>query len=408
MRLLELAAGRDQMVDLRTHLDRYGRLQLHGYNGPKGPVPLADLAARARLAGRGGAGFPIAMKMRSVAAQPRHPAVVLANGAEGEPASRKDETLLSLVPHLVIDGAVLAADSVGADVVHICVHRDGAARAVRSAIRERERARLDPVSVHVHEVPDGYVASQETALIHFLNDGKPLPTSVPPLPFRRGVGGRPTLVSNVETLAHLSLLARHGEQWFGQVGTPESPGTTLLTVSGAVARPGVVEVAMGTRLGDVIDAAGPSALQAVLIGGYFGTWVPARLAWGLRLAPDTLRAAGAHLGAGVLVALPQGVCGLAETLGIADWLAGQNAGQCGPCVNGLPATVDVLGAVVSGRGGRRGIDRLRQLLDLVEGRGACRHPDGVARLVRSALTAFEDDLRLHASGGVCPAYGRTA
>jgi NADH:ubiquinone oxidoreductase subunit F (NADH-binding) len=408
MRLLELARDRDRPVDLRTHLSRYGDLPLAGYSGPRGPVPLADLAARVRLTGRGGAGFPIASKLRSVAAQGGRSAVVLANGAEGEPASGKDETLLTSVPHLVLDGAVLAADAVGADVVHVCVHRRRAAAAVAAAVRERERARLDGVRVAVHEVPDGYVASQETALINFLNGGKPLPTSVPPLPFRRGVAGRPTLVSNVETLAHLALLARYGAAWFAEVGTPECPGTTLLTVSGAVDRPGVIEVALGTRLGDVLEAAGPSPLQAVLIGGYFGTWVPARLAWGLRLTPDTLRAAGAHLGAGVLVALPEGVCGLAETLGIAEWLSGQNAGQCGPCFNGLPAIVDVLRAVVAGQAGRRGLDRLRQLLELVEGRGACRHPDGVARLVRSALSAFQNDVHLHSSGAVCPAYGRTA
>lgn len=407
-RLLELAGRPDQPVSLAHHAARYGALPLRGYRGRHGPVPLADLAERAALRGRGGAGFPLATKLRAVASARRRPAFVVANGAEGEPASRKDRTLLTRVPHLVLDGAVLAAEAIGAQTVHLCVHNGSAARSARAAVGERARRAEDPVPIEVHEVPDRYVSSQETALINYLNGRSALPSAVPPLPVERGVRGKPTLVSNVETLAQLALLARYGADWYARVGTPAAPGTTLITLTGGVRFPGVVEVAYGSALREVLARAGAADLQAVLVGGYFGSWLSAERASSLRLEPDALRAAGASLGAGVLIPLPHGICGLTETLEIASWLAAQNAGQCGPCFNGLPALAATLRAVIGGRGGKAGLTRLRELCGLVEGRGACRHPDGTARLVRSALDVFEADLSAHLAGAPCRAMSRPA
>lgn len=402
-RLLELAGGQSP-VPFAAHQARYGPLPLSSYSGPRGPALLAETVERAHLSGRGGAGFPLAAKLRAVAATPRRPAYVVANGAEGEPASRKDRLLLSRVPHLVLDGAVLAADCVGASEVHLCVHRGALAPTVAAAVRERR----DPVTVAVHEVPDGYVSSQETSLLNFLAGRRALPSTIPPLPAQRGLRGRPTLVSNVETLAHLALLARYGPRWFAEVGTAEAPGTFLATLAGAVREQGVREVPFGTPLTELLAAAGAVDLQAVLLGGYFGTWLSAGAARNLRLAPDALRLVGANLGAAVVLALPQGICGLGETLQIAEWLSGQRARQCGPCINGLPAIVDTLAALVSGRGGQRALRRLSELAGLVNGRGACRHPDGVVRLVGSALRAFEDDVAAHAAGAPCRALERSA
>jgi len=403
VRLLEMVA--DHPVGHVEHRARYGSLPLRGFGGPRGPMLLADTAARARLTGRGGAGFPLATKLRAVATQPRGPAVVVANGAEGEPASRKDRTLLGRVPHLVLDGAVLAADAVGADTVHVCVHPGPAVAVVTHAVAERGRAGVDPVFIQVHEVPGRYVASQETALIGWLGGGPALPTFTPPRPSERGVRGRPTLVSNVETLAQLALLARYGERWYAEVGTPEAPGSVLLTVGGAVARPAVQEVAYGTRLGTVLDDAGAGGLAAVLLGGYFGSWLPMPDAGDLEIAPETLRAAGAALGAGVILALPRGGCGLADTARIVTWLADQNAGQCGPCVNGLPAIAGALDALAAGRADRELVHRLRHWLTRVERRGACQHPDGVARLVRSTLQVFDAEVQRHLRGDRCAPGG---
>jgi NADH:ubiquinone oxidoreductase subunit F (NADH-binding) len=213
-------------------------------------------------------------------------------------------------------------------------------------------------------------------------------------------------VQNVETLAHLAMIARYGAGWFRAAGTPDEPGTFLATVTGAVPAPGVVEAGYGVPLGDLIAAAGgPSAvLGAVLIGGYHGGWVPVDPA--LPVSRAALAPFGASPGAGVVVALPASTCGLGETARIAGYLAGESARQCGPCVNGLPrlaATMTDLAYRRSRPGLPAEVDRL---IGLVTGRGACRHPDGTARLIASAMRAFEADVSAHLAG-YCLATGAT-
>jgi NADH:ubiquinone oxidoreductase subunit F (NADH-binding) len=186
-------------------------------------------------------------------------------------------------------------------------------------------------------------------------------------------------------------------------------------VSGAARHPGVYEIPFGTPVRDVLALAGGGGIggvQAVLAGGYFGTWLPGGAALGTPAAPDALRAAGASFGAGIFLVLPAAGCGLAETARVVRYLAGQGAGQCGPCLNGLPAIADALEQVAYGTesGGRgahgRALRWLRDLFELVEGRGACHLPDGVARLAASALRVFADDVRSHERGPCLPARGR--
>jgi NADH:ubiquinone oxidoreductase subunit F (NADH-binding) len=387
-------------MPLAEHLDLHGSFLLRGYGGDRGPTMLIDAVERAGLTGHGGAGFPTARKMRAVAGR-RRPVVVV-NAAEGEPASRKDELLTRTRPHLVLDGAVLAADAVGAPEVIVALHSGPSS--VRAAISERQAAGIDPIAIKMVHVPPDYVASEESALVRFLSGAQALPTFTPPRPYERGVNGRSTLVQNAETLAHLALIARHGDQWFRSVGTPTAPGSLLMTVGGAVQRPGVYELAFGMPLSAAFDAAGglTEPVQAVLVGGYFGAWLPAETALRVRLTPADLIAAGAALGAGVLLALPASACGLAETQRVTSWLASQSAGQCGPCTLGLPAIAEDL-ALLSRSGNTTNVrNRLQRRLRLVEGRGACRHPDGTARFVASALQTFEADLARHRRGNPCP------
>jgi NADH:ubiquinone oxidoreductase subunit F (NADH-binding) len=389
-----------------------------------GPPPFADAGSvapdaliiaveRSGLTGRGGAGFPAGRKMRAVAEAGRRGGplrsqvgtVVIANGAESEPASGKDRLLLSQAPHLVLDGIVLAAEAVGATRAYLCVH--GNHGLLRAAVTSRERAGLSRVPVQVVEVPGGYLASQETALIGLLNGTGARPAFVPPRPSERGVRRHPTLVQNAETLAHIALIARYGPDWFRELGTPSAPGSALVTVTGAIARPGVYEVALGTTIGDLLDRAGGPAepAQAVLAGGYFGGWLTLPAARTVRLTDPSLRAAGAALGPGVLVVLPESSCPLAETARVTSYLASQSAGQCGPCSNGLPALADALGHVAFERPATDVLNWTHDLLGLVSGRGACHLPDGAAGLVGSALRTFAADLRYHASRGPC---GRAA
>ena len=407
-RLPRLLAGirYDQPASLRDHERRYGRVPLRGPSGRERPERLIDTVERSGLTGRGGAGFPAGRKMRSVAGR-RGPAVVLANGAEGEPASGKDRLLLTRLPHLVMDGITLAADAVGAREAILCVHRQetGLLASLRRAAAERDSAGTDPVPIEIAGIPGRYVSSEQTAIAAFLGGGPGKPAFTPPRLDQRGLRGRPTLENNVETLAHVALIARYGDGWFRSIGLPSAAGSALVTVSGAVTRPGVYEVELGTALGDVVMMAGGPAErpQALLVGGYFGAWLPAEYAWEIPLSHAALRAAGGAMGAGIVICLPATACGLAESARVLRYLAEESAGQCGPCAFGLPALAEALADLAYHGGRRRTVEQISSLLPVVEGRGACRHPDGATQLVRSTLRTFAADARWHDEHGPC--YG---
>jgi NADH:ubiquinone oxidoreductase subunit F (NADH-binding) len=365
-----------------------------------GPLPelpaerIRRLVQDSGLTGRGGAGFPTGRKLAAVAGHRR--AVVVANGAEGEPASSKDRMLLLRAPHLVLDGVALAVRATGATEAYLYAPDD-----LVDWLLGIARQRRDPVAVSLIRAPDRFIAGQETAAIAAIEGRPALPRSTPPMPFAGGVRGRPTLVQNVETLAQLGLIVRYGPAWFRAIGTAEEPGTRLLTVSGAVFRPGVYEAAAGDTLGAALRLAGGTAgpVQAVLVGGYHGGWVP----WlpdtaGVPLTRTALNPYDAAPGAGVLVALPRRRCGLAASAEIVAYLAGQNAGQCGPCRNGLPVLAGHLRELATGWPTRALVREIRRLVGLVDGRGACAHPTGTARLVRSTLRVFDPDVGLHLAG----------
>jgi NADH:ubiquinone oxidoreductase subunit F (NADH-binding) len=386
-------------------------LQAHRVIYPRPPAArpapwpeLIDEVGRAGLRGRGGAGFPTARKLRSVAEGKRRP-IVVANGTEGEPNSSKDRLLLTRLPHLVLDGALWAAAAVGADEVAVGVDRTDseAVGALRRAIDERARTEPTTIRMGVAETPPRYVAGEETALVHWLNGGPAKPTATPPRPFQQGVDRRPTLVQNVETLAHLAQIGVWGSEWFRQSGTADEPGTALFTVSGAVNRPSVVEAAIGTPVADILAlAGGPSApLQALLVGGFFGTWVPVADALSVPCSLAGLQSLGAAPGAGIVVALPAAACGLTETARVIAWYAAESAGQCGPCLYGLADLAAGSGAVGSATTKPDELGRLRRWAEQIEGRGGCRHPDGAVRLLRSALRVFAADLNQHLSGTPC-------
>ncbi|GAA2541878.1 NADH-ubiquinone oxidoreductase-F iron-sulfur binding region domain-containing protein [Winogradskya consettensis] len=389
-----LAGSTDGRLD--THLARYARPpRLDG-------VQLVGLLRDAGLTGRGGAGFPTWRKVEAVLGASGVP-VVVGNGSEGEPASGKDRALMAYQPHLVLDGLQIVAGAVGARQAYLYVAAASAV-GVRAALGDRRGAGLDPVPVSVVVAPERFVAGEESAVVNAVAGRAAVPSDKRVRVTEAGVGGAPTLVQNVETLAHLALIARFGPHWFREAGTAEEPGTFLATVGGAVGVPGVVEAGYGVRLGDLVDAAGGPAerLQAVLVGGYHGGWVPALPE--LAVSRAGLAPYGASPGAGIVVALPVGVCGLVETARIAGYLAGEVAGQCGPCVNGLPRLATTL-TDLAHRRGRAGLGRevdavreVERLSLLVSGRGACRHPDGSVRMIRSAMRTFDADVAAHLAG----------
>jgi NADH:ubiquinone oxidoreductase subunit F (NADH-binding) len=392
--------GEHQMRDLRAHLEVHGPL---GDLRDRAPEQILAAVESSGLRGHGGAAFPAARKMRAVAAR-RKPKIVVANGTEGEPTSKKDRVLLREAPHLVLDGAALAARAVGASraILAVSLADERGARALSAALEERRvagLARSEPEFTLVR-TPERYLAGQETALVDYLSGGPGLPV-FGVRPFERGVDGRPTLVQNVETLAHVGLIGRHGGQWFRGLGTQAFPGSTLLTVGGAASAPGVYEIAHGMPLSELLEHVGAQRGAPLLIGGYFGTWVPASAVGDLRLAGDDLARYGAALGAGVIVVLPADACPVAETVRVTDWFDAQGAGQCGPCVNGLAAMSYTVAAVAAGTATRVDLTDLDRWTRELPGRGACHHPDGASRFLASALRVFAAEFQDHARHGAC-------
>ncbi|TPG32683.1 NADH-ubiquinone oxidoreductase-F iron-sulfur binding region domain-containing protein [Mycolicibacterium hodleri] len=376
---------------LREHDARFGR-------PPTGSAEtLVSTLEQAGLTGRGGAGFPTGRKIASVTG--RRP-VVIGNGAEGEPLGSKDAVLLTRSPQLVLDGLQLAAEAVGAKTIYLYLPSQVAVTA-RFAIAERAAAGRDRYPTTVVEAPDTFVAGEESAVVARIEGGPALPRDRTVLISTSGLRGRPTLVNNVETLAHVALIARYGSRWFRSVGDPAQPGTMLVTLSGASGGQSVVEVPTGIPLTDVISHCAVTDLRyvsAALIGGYHGSWIPSSAFAHCTLSRSGLAHLGASPGAGIVHTLPIDECGLARTADIVAYLAEQGARQCGPCRNGLPRLATLFDELAFGHVDDALLDEVHRALGLVDGRGSCRHPDGTVRMARSALTVFAHDIDQHRYG----------
>ena len=392
------------LTDLAAHQQWYGPMRQWGKGKEGRPELLLAEVEASGLRGRGGGWFPTARKMQAVlaSAAQRSPlssgrrTVLLGNAMEGEPASSKDAVLIWHAPHLLLDGMVAAAVAIGAREAYLAVHRGSTVIGVLDAAIAQRR---DPVKIQLITPPHRYVASEESALAHWAGDGLATPV-FGERPFERGMNGRPTLVLNAETLGSLALIARHGGRWFAERGDPAAPGTTLVTVGGAVARPGVIEVPTGTVVSEIIGLCGglTGPVDAFLTGGYGGAWVRREVLWDIPWSPGPVAEAGGVVGAGILWAMSAQVCPLDEVASVVHWMAGESAGQCGPCRFGLPSVADDLAVLAGERVGVEDTARLKRRLGLVVNRGACKHPDGVVRFVSSGLAAFGTEVALHLNG----------
>ncbi|MDT5090971.1 MAG: hypothetical protein QOH60_334, partial [Mycobacterium sp.] len=288
------------------------------YRGDDGYRPLADADAlledveRSGLLGRGGAAFPMAVKLCAVrdAGRVGSETVVVANGEEGEPASVKDRWLLRNRPHLVLDGVRLAAQIVGArrSVMYVS---DPASQAALDAALAELGDELGGLAVTVVVVEPGYVAGEETAAVRAINGGPAKPTDKPPRPYQEGVSGLPTLVSNVETLASLPFLHQHGADAFRAEGTSASPGTFLMTITGGGKAPRLYELAHGVPFTELLAAhqVPPDTLRGVLMGGYFAGMLNREIL-DTTLDHETMRRLGSGLGCGA-ISLLTGDCAVA-------------------------------------------------------------------------------------------------
>lgn len=371
--------------------------ELGGYQPLADTDELLDEVERSGLLGRGGAGFPLALKLRSVRDHGQRSncgTVVVANGEEGEPASVKDRWLLRNRPHLVLDGLRLAAAIVAADRAYVYVSDPQSAHAVETALTELDANTLG-ATVTVRTVEPGYVAGEETAAVRALNGGPVKPTDKPPRPFQQGVGGRPTLVSNVETLANLPFLHRHGAAAFRSEGTSMSPGTFLMTITGAGRPPGLYEIPHGLPFNELLALHGVSTdqVRGALMGGYFAGLLN-RTVLDATLDHETLRRLGSGLGAGTICVITDD-CPVAVAASVLAYFDRENAAQCGSCFNGTAAMAAVAGALRDGVATNEDLTRLRRWSVVLRGRGACATLDAATNVAGSLLDQFPHAVARH-------------
>jgi NADH:ubiquinone oxidoreductase subunit F (NADH-binding)/ferredoxin len=393
-----MTAGLDRMtrLDLTAHTEIFGAL-------PRlSSEKLIAMATEVDLRGQGGAGFPFARKLKAVvdaAKKTGQGTVVVVNATEGEPGSFKDKMLMIRSPYLILSGAILVAEAIEAEEVIVGVTSNELAnRSIEAAIAAEPGLRA---MVRVVQQPERFISGESGALVRGINGKKPVPPGRKTLAAEKGVDDQPTLLSNASTYAQIAVLALLGPARFASVGVPEEPGTVLLSVSGSAKHAAVVECPTGVPLGAVLEICQAPAGDGVLVGGYHGMWLDAETAYQVPIGREGLASAGGTFGSGIVLPLGDGTCPLGEVSRIASYLAGESAGQCGPCKLGLPTIARALASIVDGSGGIEALDVARRASVNVSGRGACSHPDGTTRFVLSALEVFTEDLAAHVFHSTC-------
>lgn len=388
---------------IEPRLLRQGAEDYEGYRKAGGYQPLDDpdhLLTEVDLSGllgRGGAAFPMGTKLHTIHTASRRgtETVVIANGEEGEPASVKDRWLLRNRPHLVLDGLRLAARIAGARRAYVYVSDQAAATAVNAALAEAAPDTFGDTAVTVVTVEPGYVAGEETAAVRFINGGQAKPTDKPPRPYEEGVGGVPTLVSNVETLANLPFIHRHGSQAFRSLGTPMSPGTFLATVTGAGRPAALYELPHGAAFSELLELHGLAAdtVKGVLMGGYFAGLINSEIL-DATLDHESIRRLGSGLGCGAISLLTQD-CPVAVAASVLEYFDRENAGQCGSCFNGTAAMAAAAGALRDGAATEEDLARLERWSVVLRGRGACATLDGATFIAATLLSQFPQTVARH-------------
>jgi NADH:ubiquinone oxidoreductase subunit F (NADH-binding) len=370
-----------------------------GYRPLIGADELLSEVESSGLVGRGGAAFPLAVKLRTVRDNGRRAGgtVVVANGEEGEPASIKDRWLLRNRPHLVLDGLRLAAAVVAAERAYVFVSDPESARSVEAALAELG-SELHGITVDLVTVQPGYVAGEETAAVRAINGGPAKPTDKPPRPFEAGVAERPTLVSNVETLANLPFLQSDGSAAFRSQGTPVSSGTFLATITGAGRPPVLYELPHGLPFTELLALHGvsPDRVRGALMGGYFAGLLDRRVLE-TSLDHETMRRFGSGLGCGAVSVITDD-CPVAVAASVLAYFDRENASQCGSCFNGTAAMAAAAAALRDGAATVEDVDRLRRWSVVLRGRGACATLDAATNIAASLLAQFPDEVARHLEG----------
>lgn len=381
------------------------------------PEQIIDLIEKSGLQGRGGAGFPAGRKWKFVRAAAGEKKYVVCNADESEPGTFKDRIVLEGDPHLTIEAMAIAAYAVGADEGYIYIRGE-----YGLAFRRLEKAILQAKEfgflgnhifgtdfnfhLHIHAGAGAYVCGEETALLESLEGKRGEPRSRPPYPVTNGLWDKPTLVNNVETLANIPAILRHGAEWYKSFGTPSSPGTKVYTIMGNVNFSGVIEVPMGITLREVINiyAKGmkpSSTLKLAQTGGSSGSIIPAVLQ-DTPMDFESFRKAGVSLGSGALLICDQNTCIVDLVKVLLQFFRFESCGKCTPCRIGTQRAYEIVERITQGQGNLEELDKLLNLANEMERTSNCGLGQTAAVPIRDMLKHFRTEVEAHIRLGSCP------
>lgn len=381
------------------------------------PEEVIQLVSEAGLRGRGGAGFPTGKKWaltRECAEQPRY---FVVNGGEDEPGSKKDRVLMEYAPHLVLEGAMIAAYAVGAAKVFLYINAryDAATRSISDALVEAKGAGYCgenifggfSVDVEIVAAPHNYVAGEDTAALEVIEGKPPLPRQKPPFPVTVGLFGKPTSVNNVETVANVAPIVLRGVEWYRSFGTAESPGTMIFSLGDDVKRPGIYELPYGTTLRYLIEACGGGTrdgkkIKAIMPAAPSSAYLTAAQIE-TPLDPNSMREAGSALGCGVVRVISEGTCMVEEVLRVSEFFTAESCGQCPACRMETNTLTMLLKKVQQGQGGHAILEQFGKIVAFNKGKGFCNLIAMPGPPIESAVKLFPEDFAAHLTTGNCPA-----
>jgi NADH-quinone oxidoreductase subunit F len=388
------------------------RLALTGYS----PEQLIDLVKRSGLRGRGGAGFPAGVKWGFMPQDPQIQKIVAVNTDEGEPGTFKDRQIVECDPHQIIEGVIIASYAVGATRAYVYIRGEfflGVKRWIKAIADAYEHGFLGKnilgsgfnLDMSVHRGAGAYICGEETAMIESL-EGKPgNPRLKPPFPAQRGVFGYPTLVHNIETLACIKHIVLRGPEWFAGIGTADSKGPKIFSVSGHVNRPGNYELPLGTPLREIIyEHAGGvhqgRRIKAVIPGGA-STPVLTEDQIDTPMAFETLEKAGSQLGTGAIIVMDETTCMVEASRRITKFFAHESCGRCVPCRIGSVRLYETLERIERGKGLPDDIERALYLAQNIDGRTFCPMGAALVNPARSTILKFRPEYEYHIQHKKC-------
>ncbi len=416
-----------QILFQNRHADRIATLEEYaasgGYEALRQMIAGGDRAQvqaaiqEATLLGRGGAAFPMGIKLSTVAADAPFPRYLVCNADEMEPGTFKDRVLLHADPHQLIEGMVLTGFAIQAakGIIFIRPEYENAARILeREVALARQAGYLGEkilgsdfsFEIDVHRSGGRYICGEVTAQLNALMGKRPNPQQPPPYPTESGLWGRPTVIQNVETLSCVPHIVRNGAQWFKDLALTESgAGTKLFAVSGHVNRPGCYELPMGVPLSEIIEehAGGMrpgSEFKACLPGGA-STQFLTRQFYDIPMDFDSLKKAGHRLGTGAIMIFDHKTCMVAATLNLMDFFARESCGWCTPCREGLPYIRDLLQRIERGEGEAAFIPMLEEMSKYLWN-AYCAFAPGAVSPLQGLLTYFRDEVEEHITAHRCP------